>query len=69
VCCNIAKQLFLFRAVALSKGGLMEDAKTTNQDTTQVESDRKLDRRQIGKFLAYTAPALVALATAKAGTY
>jgi hypothetical protein len=45
----------------------MEDAKSPEENTTPEEE--KLDRRDItrrmGKFLAYTAPALIALATAK----
>jgi hypothetical protein len=45
----------------------MQEEKLPNDNTTPEEE--KLDRREItrrmGKFLTYTAPALIALATAK----
>jgi hypothetical protein len=45
----------------------MEDIKLPQENTTPEEE--KLDRRDLarrmGKFVAYTAPALIALATAK----
>jgi len=47
----------------------MEDVKLPGENSTP--EDEKLDRRdlarRLGKFVAYTAPALIALATAKDG--
>ena len=47
----------------------MQNENLPNENTAQNESEEKLGRREIagrmGKFLAYTAPALIALATAK----
>jgi len=51
----------------------MENEKSPDANVEQTEKAEKLHRREVagrmGKFLAYTAPALIALSTAKAGTY
>jgi hypothetical protein len=47
----------------------MENEKLPNENATNRDSEEKMKRREaagrIGKFLAYTAPALLAMATAK----
>jgi len=47
----------------------MENEKLSNEGASQDDSQNKLHRREVavrmGKFFAYTAPALIALATAK----
>ena len=49
----------------------MENEKLPNENAGQNDNEEKLHRREVagrmGKFLAYTAPALIALSTAKAG--
>lgn len=47
----------------------MENEKLPDDQTPRSDAEQKIDRREVtgrmGRFLAYTAPALIALATAK----